>query len=153
MDQTVSARRCQQLQSYKQPDILIVSYGHPVRQSSLTHSPVSGLLYSRHRISALWASTFRISSMLLKEWILQERNWGVLKVGGHFHLPPHSSLTFLSYLSIPLRSPDARCLPSGLKQMVLMPVLVSAICPSPGLSAFIFAGHSGCSEAVVLPSM
>lgn len=152
MDQTVSASCCQQLQSYKQPDILIV-YHMDTQSDSQTHSPVSGLLYSRHRISASWASTFRISSMLLREWILQERNWCVLKVGGHSRLPSHSSLTFLSYLNIPLRSPDARCLPSGLKQMVLMPVLVSAICPSPGLSVFIFAGDSGSSKAVVLPSM
>lgn len=73
--------------------------------------------------------------------------------GGHFSQLSHSVLAFLSYLSIPLRSPDARCLPSGLTQMVLMPVLLSAVCPSPALSAFTFVVHSGSSKALVFPSM
>lgn len=38
---------------------------------SHTHWPVSGLLYSRLRISASWASTLRISFMLLRSWTLQ----------------------------------------------------------------------------------
>lgn len=70
---------------------------------------------------------------------------------------PQSGLTpsfsLRSYLSIPLRSPDARCWPSGLTQMLLMPVLLSAVCPSPCLSALVLAAHSGSSRALVFLSM
>ncbi len=94
MDQTVPASCGQQLQSWQLWDNLItysinshctntLKAGHHYNRwhtrththtHTHTHWPVSGLLYSRQRISASWASTFRISSMLLRSWTLYNIN-------------------------------------------------------------------------------
>lgn len=59
------------------------------------HSPVSGLLYSRQRISASCASTFRTSSMLLRAWILQSINSHGWSDGTHLSQPSHRSSRLL----------------------------------------------------------
>lgn len=66
---------------------------------------------------------------------VDEVEWRKPEVNRRYRTALGIKLCILSYLSIPLRSPDARCFPSGLIQMVRMPVLMSAVCPSPGLSA------------------
>lgn len=160
MDQAVPASCGQQLQAWQWQDNLII-YRINSQSTNTLH------LRSHNTLTSFWFTVLKTEDLSIMGLHFQNLlhaaqgmnpaeytvNSHVFRDGGHLSQSSHSVWAFLSYLSIPLRSPDARCLPSGLTQMALMPVLLSAVCPSPGLSAFTFVVHSGSSKALVFPSM
>lgn len=114
-------------------DFLNATFIYKMKESQL-HLPVSGLEYSRHRISESWASTFSISLRDCNSYILGQnmadfsmfnnmsKNWFWFSC-----LPSLKSAQEAprDYLRVPILSPEARCSPLGLTQTVRIPTFAS----------------------------
>lgn len=107
-------------------------YEHAVAifSSTVTHAhtdwPVSGWLYSRQSISASWACTFRISSMLLRSWIL-EKTYTLFWGGCSSPFTRFQKLTFSHYQAVPRikLSEESTCLNWSLRVLPQHPVAIS----------------------------